>query len=129
MLTAFPISASRNAWLVCERKWRPLIHSDSPQLTTHTSPSCMLVPLCPPRHAIVILPQRLCSCLSVRLGTDFPSPSLCLSRPLPILLTLCHILQFLPDSSPPALPSLHASVYNIYWVGQKVCSDFSVRWL
>lgn len=127
MLTAFPISALRNAWLVCECKWRHLIHSDSPQLTTHTSLYCMLVPLCPPRRAIVILPQSLCSCLSLHLGTDFPSPSLCLSRPLPILLTQCHILQFLPDSSPPALLSLHTSVYNIYWVGQKVCSVFPVR--
>ena len=60
--------------LVCECKWHPLIHSDSPQLTTHTSLSYTLVPLCPPKCAIALLPQSFCCIPSLHLGTVNPSP-------------------------------------------------------
>lgn len=94
--------------LVCEYKWHPLIHADSPQLTTHTSLSYTLVPLCPPKCAIALLPQSFCCIRLFIQGQLIPLPAL----PLQTLTHPPSSVKICSSSLTPPLPHCHLCTHQ-----------------
>lgn len=94
--------------LVCECRWHPLIHSDSPQLTAHTSLSYTLVPLCPLKCATVLSPQSFCCIRLLIQGQLIPLPAL----PLQTLTHRPSSVKICSSSPTPPLPHCHLCTHQ-----------------